>query len=159
MKKTSSIDRVRAQLEKHKHPHPIIRLEETAHSAQQACDALGCKLEQITKSIVFREAETDGAILVLASGVNRVDTDKVERIINQKTVRADAQFVRDKTGFAIGGVSPIGHITQVNIIIDKDLFQWDEIWAAAGHPQCLFKLDAHALQQMTGGVVADIRVD
>jgi prolyl-tRNA editing enzyme YbaK/EbsC (Cys-tRNA(Pro) deacylase) len=114
---------------------------------------------QIAKSIIFRGKTTDRPILVIASGVNRVDEKKVRDLLGEKPSRADANFVRSKTGFAIGGVPPVGHAEPPIVLIDRDLLGFGEIWAAAGTPRCVFPLAPGRLEALTGGQVADVRVD
>jgi len=110
---------------------------------------------QIAKSIIFRRKADDVAVLVIASGDRRVDEKKVDAIVG-RTGRADADFVKAKTGFTIGGVSPVGHATAPVTLIDRELFRFDEVWAAAGHPHGVFKLRPQDLELLTGAPVADV---
>ncbi len=138
------------------HPHSPVMLDDAARTAQQAADALGIAVGQIAKSIIFRRKSDEAAVLVITSGDRRVDEKKVDAIVG-KTGRADADFVRAKTGFAIGGVSPVGHAQPPVTLIDRELFRFGEIWAAAGHPHGVFKLRPHDLDKLTGGApVADV---
>jgi prolyl-tRNA editing enzyme YbaK/EbsC (Cys-tRNA(Pro) deacylase) len=130
--------------------HTVIALEQSARTSAEAARAVGCQVDQIAKSLVFRGAATQRAVLVIASGVNRVDEAKVAALIDEPVARADAEFVRARTGFAIGGVAPVAHI-------DEDLLKWPEIWAAAGHPNTVFRLTPADLVRMTGGRVASVR--
>ena len=133
-----SVQRVAAALHARGHPHAPVMLEDAARTAQQAADALGIELGQIAKSIIFRR-KTDGmAVLVITAGDRRVDEKKVEALVG-KIGRADADFVKAKTGFSIGGVSPLAHAHTSVTLIDRELFRFDEIWAAAGHPHGVFK--------------------
>jgi len=130
-----------------------------ARTAQQAADALGVGVGQIAKSIVFRRKSDDAAVLVVTSGDRRVDEKKVEALVctdGARLGRADAEFVKSKTGFSIGGVSPLAHATQVVLLIDESLFRFDEIWAAAGHPNAVFQLAPSDLERMTGAPVVDV---
>ena len=149
------VQRVTAVLQSLGHPHGPVMLDEAARTAQQAADALGVDVGQIAKSIIFRRQSDDAAVLVIASGDRRVDEKKVEALVG-KVGRADADFVRAKTGFAIGGVSPVGHATPPVTLIDRELFRFEEIWAAAGHPHGVFRLRPHDLERLTGAPVADI---
>jgi prolyl-tRNA editing enzyme YbaK/EbsC (Cys-tRNA(Pro) deacylase) len=124
----------------------------TARSAAEAAAAIGCTIAQIAKSLVFRAA-SGRAVLVIASGVNRVDETKVAAAIGEKLGKADADFVRDRTGYAIGGVAPIGHPPEVRIFIDADLANYDSLWAAAGHPHAVFRVTPAELERLTGGTV------
>jgi len=135
----------------------VIELPQSARTAQEAADALNCKVAQIAKSIIFRLVESNQPVLVIASGVNRVNEQQIELLLNQKLGKADAEFVREHTGFVIGGVSPIGHKNTLITFIDEDLLQYDEIWAAAGHPKAIFQLTPNELLEMTKGTVVNIK--
>jgi len=135
----------------------VIELPQSARTAQEAADALNCKVAQIAKSIIFRLVESNQPVLVIASGVNRVNERQIELLLNQKLGKADAEFVREHTGFVIGGVSPIGHKNTLITFIDEDLLQYDEIWAAAGHPKAIFQLTPNELLEMTKGTVVNIK--
>lgn len=147
--------RVAAALRAAGHPHPPVMLDAAARTAQQAADALGIVLGQIAKSIIFRRKADDAAVLVITSGDRRVDEKKVAALVG-KIGRADADFVKTRTGFTIGGVSPVGHATPPVTLIDRELFRFDEIWAAAGHPHGVFRLRPGDLERLTGAPVADI---
>jgi prolyl-tRNA editing enzyme YbaK/EbsC (Cys-tRNA(Pro) deacylase) len=127
----------------------------TARSAAEAAASIGCTVAQIAKSLVFR-AKSGRAVLVIASGTNRVDEKKVEAALGEGIGKADADFVRDRTGYAIGGVAPIGHDGAVRIFIDEDLRRHDDIWAAAGHPHAVFRLTPAELERLTQGTVITI---
>jgi prolyl-tRNA editing enzyme YbaK/EbsC (Cys-tRNA(Pro) deacylase) len=130
-------------------------LDDACRTAQQAADALGILIGQIAKSIIFRRKSDDVAVLVITSGDKRVDEKKVDALVG-KTGRADADFVKARTGFTIGGVSPVGHVTKPVVLIDRELFRFEEIWAAAGHPHAVFQLRPHDLEKLTGAPVADV---
>jgi prolyl-tRNA editing enzyme YbaK/EbsC (Cys-tRNA(Pro) deacylase) len=149
------VQRVARVLQDHGHPHAPVMLDDAARTAQQAADALGIAVGQIAKSIIFRRKSDDAAVLVITSGDRRVDEKKVDAIVG-KTGRADAEFVKAKTGFSIGGVSPVGHAEAPITLIDRELFRFDEIWAAAGHPHGVFKLRPQDLERLTGAPVADV---
>jgi len=137
-------------------------LDNAARTAQQAADALGVAVGQIAKSIVFRRKSDDAAVLIVTSGDQRVDEKKVEALVcpdGKRLGRADAEFVKARTGFSIGGVSPLAHATPSVTLIDRSLFRFDDIWAAAGHPHGVFQLSPQELQQLTGAPVADLAVD
>lgn len=141
------------------HPHAPVMLSGAARTAQQAADALGVALGQIAKSIVFRRKVDDVAVLVITSGDLRVDEKKVQAIAcaeGGKLGRADAEFVKAKTGFSIGGVSPLAHATAPVTLIDAQLFRFADIWAAAGHPHGVFRLSPAELQSLTGAPVHDV---
>jgi prolyl-tRNA editing enzyme YbaK/EbsC (Cys-tRNA(Pro) deacylase) len=151
------VQRVARVLQDLGHPHAPVLLDDAARTAQQAADALGVDVGQIAKSIVFRRKSDDAAVLVIASGDRRVDEKKVDAIVG-KTGRADAAFVKEKTGFSIGGVSPVAHAQAPVTLIDRELFRFEEIWAAAGHPHGVFKLRPQDLERLTGAPVADVVV-
>ena len=137
------------------HPHAPVMLDDAARTAQQAADALGVTVGQIAKSIIFRRRQDDAAVLVITSGDRRVDEKKVAALVG-RIGRADAEFVKARTGFTIGGVSPVGHATPPVTLIDRELFRFAEIWAAAGHPHGVFKLRPQDLVALTGAPVADV---
>lgn len=137
------------------HRKPVVMLPETGKTSAEAAAGLGCAVAQIAKSILFRRCEDDRPVLVVASGANRVDEHKVAQQVGP-IARADAKFVREKTGYAIGGVCPIGHLTAPVTLIDADLLALDSLWAAAGHPHAVFNLSPQELVALTGAPVADV---
>lgn len=156
-----AVQRVTDHLRSLNHPHPPRMLEDAARTAQQAADALGVALGQIAKSIVFRRKGDDAAVLVITSGDLRVDEKKVQALVcadGGKLGRADADFVKARTGFSIGGVSPLAHVTAPVTLIDAQLFRFDDIWAAAGHPHAVFRLSPAQLKTLTGAPVHDVTV-
>ena len=156
------VQKVAKLLQDKAHPHLPIMLNDAARTAQQAADALGVGVGQIAKSIVFRRKPDDAAVLVVTSGDQRVDEGKLAALVcsgGQRLGRADAAFVKDKTGFSIGGVSPLAHTTPVVLVVDQSLFRFDRIWAAAGHPNAVFQLAPSELEGLTGASVADAAVD
>lgn len=150
-----SVQRVARVLQDKGHPHSPVMLDDAARTAQQAADALGIAVGQIAKSIIFRRKSDDAAVLVITSGDRRVDEKKVDALVG-KTGRADAEFVRARTGYAIGGVPPLAHATPPVTLIDQDLLRFDEVWAAAGHPHGVFRLRPQDLAALTGAPVADV---
>jgi prolyl-tRNA editing enzyme YbaK/EbsC (Cys-tRNA(Pro) deacylase) len=151
------VERVRAALLAAGHPDRIAAFPEGTRTAEDAAAAIGCTVAQIAKSIVFRTS--DQAVIVITSGINRVDPKKVEATLGHPIHRADAAFIRATTGFAIGGVAPIGHTTPPRLLLDQDLLALTPIWAAAGSPQHVFATDPATLLALTGAIVADIRQD
>jgi prolyl-tRNA editing enzyme YbaK/EbsC (Cys-tRNA(Pro) deacylase) len=149
------VQRVARILQDKGHPHAPVMLDDAARTAQQAADALGIAVGQVAKSIIFRRKADDVAVLVVTSGDRRVDEKKVDALVG-KTGRADADFVKSRTGFSIGGVAPLGHAQPPVTLIDRELFRFEEIWAAAGHPHGVFKLRPQDLEQLTGAPVADV---
>ena len=150
-----SVTRVRAALRAAGHPDAIQAFPEGTRTAADAAAAIGCDVAQIAKSIVFRTG--DRAVVVVASGANRVSPARAGTVLGVALARADACFVRDKTGFAIGGVSPVGHIAPPLLLLDEDLFALGTLWAAAGSPHHVFRTDAEALRRLTGADAAAIR--
>jgi prolyl-tRNA editing enzyme YbaK/EbsC (Cys-tRNA(Pro) deacylase) len=130
-------------------------LPETGKTSAEAAAGLNCAVAQIAKSILFRRREDDAPVLVVASGANRVDEHKVAAHVGA-VGRADAKFVREKTGYAIGGVCPIGHATPPVTLIDADLLELNSLWAAAGHPHAVFNLSPQELVALTGAPVVDV---
>ena len=149
------VQRVAAALQEKGHPHAPRMLDNSARTAQEAADALGIAVGQIAKSIIFRRKSDDVAVLVVTSGDRRVDEKKVEAHVG-KVGRADADFVKSRTGFSIGGVSPVAHATPPVTLIDQDLLRFDVVWAAAGHPHGVFPLHPGDLQRLTGAPVVDV---
>ena len=137
------------------HPHAPRFLETAARTAQEAADALGVSVGQIAKSVIFKLRAVERAVLVVTSGDRRVDEKKVAALVGP-VGRADAEFVKAQTGFSIGGVSPVAHLNPPLTLIDRDLFRFDEIWAAAGHPNGVFLLSPAQLEALTGAPVADV---
>lgn len=152
-----SVQKVRDALRALGCSHEPLELPSTTRTSAEAARAVGCRVEQIAKSILFRGKQSDRPILVIASGSNRIDEKKVETYISEPLGKADADFVREKTGFVIGGVPPVGHLEKIEIFIDEDLLKYDEIWAAAGTPNAVFKLTPSDLVEMTGGRVITIK--
>ena len=134
----------------------VLEFDASTRTAADAAAAIGCTVPQIAKSLVFRAFESGRPVLVIASGSVRVDEAKVSMLLGEKIKRADANFVREKTGFAIGGVPPIAHETQPVVFIDNTLLGLDTIWAAAGTPNAVFRLSPEDLVRLSGGVIADI---
>ncbi len=133
----------------------VVELPALTRSAPEAAEAMGCDIAQIAKSMVFRGAETDEPLLVIASGANRVSVEKLAGLAGETILKADADFVRERTGFAIGGVAPVGHTNPLRTWIDRDLLNYEAVWAAAGTPRALFSIRSKELVEVTGGVVAD----
>ena len=152
-----SVQRVQDALAAAGGGHTIVALAQSARTSADAARAVGCRVDQIAKSLVFCAEKTQRAVLVITSGANRVDEVKVTALLDEPIGRADADFVRARTGFAIGGVAPIAHAEPLTILIDEDLLKWPEIWAAAGHPNAVFRLTPDDLVRMTGGRVASVR--
>jgi prolyl-tRNA editing enzyme YbaK/EbsC (Cys-tRNA(Pro) deacylase) len=133
----------------------VLEFDASTRTSAEAAAAIGCEVAQIAKSLLFKGA-SGGPVLVIASGSNRVDEKRVAALLGEKIFRADADFVREATGFAIGGVPPVGHLKPPVTLIDEDLFQFETIWAAAGTPNAVFKLTAAELVELTGGRVASV---
>ncbi|MEX0922022.1 MAG: YbaK/EbsC family protein [Rhodovibrionaceae bacterium] len=129
----------------------------STRSAAEAAAAIGCDVAQIAKSLIFRAAGSGRPVLVVASGANRVDEAKLSALLGEEIGRADAAFVRAQTGYAIGGVPPVGHTTAPLVVLDADLLELEEIWAAAGTPNAVFRLTPRDLVALTEGAVAEIK--
>jgi prolyl-tRNA editing enzyme YbaK/EbsC (Cys-tRNA(Pro) deacylase) len=135
----------------------VIEFTESTHTAQEAAERVGVTLGQIVKSLIFRGGQTGKPILVLTSGSNRVNEKRMQEYAREPVLRADADFVRSVTGFAIGGVPPIGHAQKMETYLDSDLMQYDVIWAAAGTPNAVFALSPQQLKTMTAGRVEAVK--
>ena len=134
----------------------VVEMPKTTRTAREAAEAAGCSVGQIVKSLVFRGTRTQKPYLVVASGANRVSEKILADRVREPVELPDADFVRSKTGFAIGGVAPLGHPEPLETYIDQDLLKYAEIWAAAGTPNAIFKLTPADLQAITGGQVMKI---
>jgi len=134
----------------------VLELPSSTRTAEEAASAVGCKVEQIAKSLVFQGKRTGKPIMVIASGGHRVNEKKLRDLVSEPVRKGDADFVRLHTGFAIGGVPPVGHANPIEIYIDEALLGHDQIWAAAGTPHAVFKLTPSELARMTGGKTVDI---
>ena len=153
----SGVQRVRKALEAQGYEPEVVELERTARSAAEAADALGVRVEQIVKSLVFRGTQTGRPVLVLAGGANRVDERRISDLFSEPVGMADVAYVREKTGFSIGGVPPVGHAERPTTFVDEDLLREEEVWAAAGHTHAVFGLEPAELVRITGGRVAGIK--
>ncbi len=151
----SSVERVAQFLRQEGHPDNVREFPEGTRTSEDAAAAIGCAVAQIAKSLVFRLG--DVPVLVIASGVNRVSLDKVNVLVGGIVERADADWVREKTGFAIGGVAPVGHQVRPIVLLDQDLLKLDPVWAAAGSPSHVFQTTADWLVRLSRAQVADIR--
>ena len=150
---SSSARKVQEALNQYGLSCQVVEMPQSTRTVEDAARAVGCQVGQIVKSLVFQGNQSHQAILVATSGANRVNEKKVAALISEPLSKADAEFVREKTGFAIGGVPPVGHTQPIRIFIDEDLMQFDEIWAAAGTPRAVFKLTPDELQRITNGKV------
>jgi prolyl-tRNA editing enzyme YbaK/EbsC (Cys-tRNA(Pro) deacylase) len=156
-KLSSSARKVQEALESFGLSCQVIEMPQSTRTAEDAAQAVGCQVGQIAKSLIFKGEETLQPILVVTSGVNRVNEKTLIEFISEPIAKADADFVREKTGFAIGGVPPLGHSESLKIFIDADLLQYEEIWAAAGTPRAVFKLTPQDLQRITAGRVISVK--
>lgn len=153
----SSADRVAEALARLNITGKRREFDASTRTAADAAAAIGCDVGQIAKSLVFRAVGSGRAVLVIASGANRVDEARVAAAIGERIAKADAGFVRDKTGFAIGGVAPVGHTEAPITVIDGDLLAYPEIWAAAGTPNAVFCLTPAELLRITQGRVLPVK--
>ena len=151
--------RVRAALDTAGVASAIVELPGAARTAQAAATYLGCGVGQIANSLVFRAERSGEAVLVMSSGARRVDTQRLAAAVGESIGKADAAFVREKTGFAIGGVAPVGHATPIRSYVETSLAAHREIWAAAGHPHTVFRLSYEDLLRITGGRPVDVAVE
>jgi prolyl-tRNA editing enzyme YbaK/EbsC (Cys-tRNA(Pro) deacylase) len=149
--KSPSVERVRDALAAAGLADTIVELPGAARTARAAADYLGCQVGQIANSLVFRAEASDAALLVMSSGAKRVDVARLTSVLSEPVGKADAEFVRTRTGFAIGGVPPVGHTDVKTILVEKSLAAHRELWAAAGHPHTVFRLTYAELLRITGG--------
>ena len=149
------VQRVAKVLQAAHHPYTPLMLDGAARTAHEAADGLGVLLGQIAKSVIFKRKEDGVAVLVVTSGDRRVDEKKVSALVG-KVGRADADFVKVQTGFTIGGVSPVAHLNPPVTLLDQDLWRFEVVWAAAGHPHGVFQLQPEDLKRLTGAPVVDV---
>lgn len=154
---SSSAQKVQNTLRSLGYDAQVVELSDSTRTAKEAAQAIGCQVEQIVKSLIFQGKNSHNPILVVASGGNRVNEKRLGELAGEPIVKADADFVRQHTGFAVGGVPPVGHTTTIRTFIDEDLLRYDVIWAAAGTPFAVFRLTPEELQTMTGGQVTSIK--
>lgn len=137
----------------------VKELPGSTRTAREAADSIGCTVAQIAKSLVFKDKSTQAPILVIASGINRVDLKKIKKATGLKLGTADGNFVKENVGFAIGGIPPAGHLTPLKTLLDPDLKQYEIIWAAAGTPFAVFQLKPGDLEPLTNGTWVDLSVE
>ncbi len=151
-----SIERVKEELNKHNVKFEILEFETTTKTALDAARAIGCDLSQIVKSLVFRDKSSNSAVLFLVSGSHKLNIPKVCDNLKLSIEKADADFVKEKTGFPIGGVPPIAHKERLKTFMDPLLLEFDEVWAAAGTPNSVFRISSKVLQRITNAKVIDL---
>jgi prolyl-tRNA editing enzyme YbaK/EbsC (Cys-tRNA(Pro) deacylase) len=158
----ANVQRVAQLLKERGHTGPVRMLDDAARTAQEAADVLGVALGQIAKSIIFKRKPDGVAVLVVTAGDRRVDEVKLQALVcgqGEKLGRADAEFVKEKTGFSIGGVAPLAHATPPVCVMDESLWRFATVWAAAGYPHAVFEISPSALQALTQAPVADVTQD
>ena len=154
---SSSAQKIQDQIKSLGYDYTVIEHADSTRTAQEAADRAGCELGQIVKSLIFKGKESGKPILVLTSGANRVDEQRISEYAGEAIGRADADFVRAVTGFAIGGVPPFGHLQKIETYLDEDFLQYETIWAAAGTPNAIFELKTSDLQKMTDAKIARVK--
>ena len=154
---SQSAQKVQAALKAMDLPCRVIELPGSTRTAVEAAQAVGCEVAQIVKSLIFMGAQSKQPVLVVASGVNRVNETRLGQLLGEPIQKADADFARQHTGYAIGGIPPVGLENAIRTFIDEDLLKFDSVWAAAGTPHAVFELDPAFLEQMTNGRVASIK--
>jgi len=152
-----SAEKVQATLNKFGYELNVVELPNSTRTAQEAANAIGCTVSQIAKSLIFKGQTSQNPILIIASGTNRVNEKAIKKYVGEELEKADADFVSEHTGFVIGGVPPVGHKTPIATYIDEDLMQYDEIWAAAGTPNAVFKLTPQILVEITQGSIISVK--
>lgn len=154
---SKSAEKVQSALNKFGLELNVVELKESTRTSQEAADTIGCKVSQIAKSLIFKCKSSQKPLLIIASGTNRVNEKVIKQYIGETLEKADADFVLDHTGFVIGGIPPIGHKNPIQTLIDEDLMQYEEIWAAAGTPHAVFKLTPKILAEITKGCIVSIK--
>ncbi|WKZ50285.1 MAG: YbaK/EbsC family protein [Anaerolineales bacterium] len=154
---SASAQKIQDLLRELGYDYVVLERAESTRTAQEAADRAGCELGQIVKSLIFRGKESGKPILVLTSGANRVDEKRIAEYAGEAIGKADADFARAVTGFAIGGVPPIGHPEKIETYLDEDFLQYETVWAAAGTPNAIFELKTVDLQKMTGGKTVRVK--
>ena len=157
MSLSSSAEKVQDALKNLGYDYKVIQFAESTRTAEEAAARVGCEVGQIMKSLIFTGKKTGKAILILTSGANRVSIKHIHAYAKEKIGRADPDYVRERTGFAIGGIPPLGHIHPIETYIDEDLLNYEEIWAAAGTPNSVFKMKSKDLSKMTGGEIICVK--
>lgn len=152
----TSAQRVQNHLRERGFTCNVVEISQSTRTAAEAAAAVGCQLAQIAKSLIFRNITDDKPVLVVASGANRVDVGEIERRTELRLGKASGAYVKNRVGFAIGGIPPVAHTTPLHTILDRDLTAFDRIWAAAGTPRSLFSLTPADLQAMTQGIWIDL---
>lgn len=135
----------------------VVELSDSTRTAEDAAKTIGCTVGQIVKSLIFKTKDSHKPILVLASGPNRVNEKAIAALLGERLEKADADFTREVTGFAIGGIPPVGHKQPITTFIDEDLLSYKDLWAAAGTPNAVFRLDSHTLMDLTDGKIMSIK--
>ena len=154
----NSAQRVQDVLKEFNLDFQVVEFSESTRTSQEAADAIGCEIGQIAKTLIFRGKQSLKPVCVIASGKNRVDEKKVAQLVGESIERSDAEFVKQHTGFAIGGVPPVGFAFEIPLLIDQDLMEYLILWAAAGTPNAVFKLTPQDLVRITNGRVVDVRL-
>lgn len=156
---SKSAKSLQSALKKHGLDCKVVELASSARTAQDAANSIGCNIAQIAKSLIFKTVTTSKPVLVLASGLNKVSEKVIESYIGEPIVKADAQFTKDITGFAIGGIPPIGHKQQIDFIfIDQDLIKLSSFWASAGTSHVVFNVTAKDLLAVVPGKVINLNI-
>lgn len=154
---SNSAQRVQEYLHARGFSFQVKELPDSTRTAQEAADTIGCNLGQIAKSLVFKDKNSDRPILVIASGINRVSVDKIQNSENLTLSKAKGKFIKEKVGYAIGGIPPVGHNEPLCTYLDVDLQNYETIWAAAGTPFAVFNLKPDDLSTLTQGKWIDLK--
>ncbi len=154
---SESAQRVQEALKRHHIDIKVVEFKDTTRTAQEAAATIGCHVGQIAKTLIFKGKKNGNPICIIASGQNRVDEKKVEQLIDEAIEKPNAEFVLQHTSFAIGGIPPIGYELEIKPLIDQDLMQYQEIWAAAGTPFAVFRITPHELIKISKAIISDIK--
>lgn len=152
-----SAAKIQAELNKYGLELKVVTMQDSTRTCVEAANAIGCEVGQIAKSMIFRGKTSGMPVLIVASGDNRINEKKMKEYLGEAVFRPDASFVQESTGFAIGGIPPIGHVNKLKCFIDSDLFRYSELWAAAGTPFDVFRISPDQLSTITQGQIIDIK--
>ena len=154
---SSSAQKVQDALKNLGYDYAVIEFSKSTRTALEAAERVGCEVGQIVKSLIFQGKTSGKPILILTSGANQVDVKRIKVHAEEKIGRAAPAFVRERSGYAIGGIPPLGYLHPIETYVDEDLLQYEKVWAAAGTPNAVFEMDANQLEKMTGGKVIAVK--
>lgn len=152
-----SASKIQDELNKYGLELKVVTMSSSTRTCAEAANTIGCEVGQIVKSMIFRGKSTGRPVLIVASGNNRINEKRMKEYLGEPVSRPDAAFVQEVTGFAIGGIPPVGHTSKLTCFIDEDLFMYQEVWAAAGTPFDVFRLTPDQLASITQGKIVSVK--